>query len=422
LLIMDLMRRIARKHRFKVLFHEQPFAGINGSSKHNNWSMATNTGVNLLAPGKNPKTNLQFLTFLVNALTVVYDYADLIRASVISATNIHRLGSHEAPNTIFSVFLGSQLSKILEEIEEVVEEDKRMTPDEKTSLKLDIGKIPEILLDNTDRNRTSPFAFTGNRFELRAMGASSNCSSSMIVLNAAMSAQLTKFKTEVDELIERDIKKDEAIFQVMRRYIIHSKPVRYEGNTYTDEWIKEAKKRGLTNVANPVDALRAYLSRKATRLFKSTNVLVDKEIRARYEVVLEKFVKKIQIEANVLGDLATNHIQPTAIKYQNFLIENVTRLKNLFDTIEFEGMAGLQIENIKDISNHMILIKQGVADMRQARKLADQQDSSEKKAAAYYTKVLPFFGVIRSHIDALELLVDNEIWPLPKYRELLFTR
>ncbi|WP_016777025.1 glutamine synthetase III family protein [Anaerophaga thermohalophila] len=421
-LVMDVMKRVARKHKFRVLFHEKPFKGINGSGKHNNWSLSTNTGVNLLSPGKNPKSNLQFLTFLVNVLKAVHDNQDILLGSIMSAGNSHRLGANEAPPSIISVFLGSQISAMLDELETRVP-DKKMTPDEKTALKLDIGKIPEILLDNTDRNRTSPFAFTGNRFEFRAVGSSANCASAMIALNTAVANQLKVFKTEVDILIDKGAKKDEAIFQVIKEYITHSKNIRFDGDGYSEEWVKEAAKRGLINVSNVPEALKAYLSDKAKKLFSENGVFTEVELEARTEVELEKYTKKIQIEARVLGDLALNHIVPTAVRYMNTLIENVQGLKDIFGKeSDYQELASDRLDLIKKISNHIQNIKNKTNDMVEARKVANKIDDMEKKAEMYDQKVRPYLEDIRYHIDKLELTVDNGIWPLPKYRELLFAR
>ena len=421
-LVMDVMKRVARKHKFRVLFHEKPFKGINGSGKHNNWSLSTNTGVNLLSPGKNPKSNLQFLTFLVNVLKAVHDNQDILLGSIMSAGNSHRLGANEAPPSIISVFLGSQISAMLDELETRVP-DKKMTPDEKTALKLDIGKIPEILLDNTDRNRTSPFAFTGNRFEFRAVGSSANCASAMIALNTAVANQLKVFKTEVDSLIDKGVKKDEAIFQVIKEYITQSKNIRFDGDGYSQEWVKEAAKRGLVNVSNVPEALKAYLSDKAKKLFSENGVFTDVELEARTEVELEKYTKKIQIEARVLGDLALNHIVPTAVRYMNTLIENVQGLKDIFGKeSDYQELASDRLDLIKKISNHIQNIKNKTNDMVEARKVANKIDDMEKKAEMYDQKVRPYLEDIRYHIDKLELTVDNGIWPLPKYRELLFAR
>jgi glutamine synthetase len=420
-LIMDIMRRVARKHKFRVLFHEKPFAGINGSGKHNNWSMATDTGVNLLSPGKNPKTNLQFLTFLVNVIKAVNDNQALLAASVINEPNSHRLGGHEAPPAIMSVFLGTYLSGILEDIVSKVT-DRKMTPALKTDLKLGVGKIPEILLDNTDRNRTSPFAFTGNRFEFRAVGASANCSAAMIVLNAVVAKQLMKFSAEVDAIIKKGRKKDEAIFQVLKKYIIESQRIRFEGDGYSDEWRKEAAKRGLHNISSVPETLAFYLSREGKEALVDTGILSQKELESRVEVEYEKFIKKVQIQARVLGDLAINHIVPTAITYMTELIRNVKGLKEIFSDIEFERLAGARKEVIMTISDHISSIKRLVNEMVEERKKANVIQDLGKKAHAYERKVKPYLDEIRDHIDHLERIVDNEIWPLPKYRELLFTR
>ncbi len=421
LLIMDIMKKIARRHNFSVLFHEKPFDGINGSGKHNNWSLMTNTGVNLLSPGNKPKTNLQFLTFLVNILKAVHKNSDILRASIATAGNAHRLGANEAPPAIISAFIGTQLTQMLDEIETKVT-NKKMTPDQKTELKLNIGKIPEILLDNTDRNRTSPFAFTGNRFEFRAVGSSANCASPMTALNTAVAEQLIQFKKEVDVIINSGVKKDEAIFQVLRKYIIESKPIRFEGNNYSEEWKKEAAKRGLSNIPGTPDALDSYLTKDSVKLFKSMGIFSAKEIEARTDVQYESYTKKVQIEARVLGDLAINHIVPTAVRYQTILIENVKGLKELFGEDEYRNLAGGRLELIKTISEHVSIIKTKVNDMVEARKVANKIVNAREKAYKYSETVIPYFEEIRYHIDKLELVVDDEMWPLPKYRELLFTR
>ena len=420
-LVMDVMKRVAKRHNFRVLFHEKPFAGINGSGKHNNWSLATNTSVNLLSPGKNPKGNLQFLAFLVNVVKSVYDNQDLIRASILNAGNSHRLGANEAPPSIISVFLGSQLSAILDEIVEKVT-NRKMTPDEKTELKLGIGKIPEILLDNTDRNRTSPFAFTGNRFEFRAVGSSANCSNAMIALNSALAHQLKEFKNDVDVLIDKNINKDEAIFQVLKTYILSSEKIRFEGDGYSEEWKKEAEKRGLTNITSVPESISKYLTKQSKNVLIGNGIFTEKELESRVEVEYEKFTKKIQIEARVLGDMAINHIVPTAITYQNILLENVQGLKNIFTVGEFNKLASARIELIKEISSHVSVIKQLVKDMIEARKKANLIGNVREKAFEYEKIAGSYFDKIRYHIDKLELSVDNEIWPLPKYRELLFSR
>ena len=419
-LLMDVMEKVSQRHKFKVLFHEKPFAGINGSGKHNNWSLSTNTGVNLLSPGKTPMKNLQFLTFFVNSIKAVHDYEELIRASIASASNDHRLGANEAPPAIISVFIGTQLSEVLDELENVTK--GKLSPEEKTDLKLNIvGKIPEILLDNTDRNRTSPFAFTGNKFELRAVGSWSNCAGPMTVLNTIMARQLNEFKEEVDKLIDtKKLKKDEAIFNVLREYIKASKNIRFEGDGYGDAWEKEAKKRGLSNNKTTPEALKARISKKAISLFEEMGVMNKVEVEARHEIELEEYSKKIQIESRVLGDIARNHIIPTAIQYQNTLIENVRGLKEIFGN-NFEKYANEQIDLIQKISLHIAEINSKVEQMIEERKKANKLEG-QKNADAYCNKVKPYFDEIRYHCDKLELMVDDNLWPLTKYRELLFTR
>ena len=420
LLIMSIMRNVALKHQFKVLFHEKPFKGINGTGKHNNWSLSTDTGVILHAPGKNPKSNMQFLTFVINTMKAVYNHQDLLRASIVSASNAHRLGANEAPPAIISIFLGSEVSNMLDQIEDQVT-NKKMTPEEKTALKLDIGKIPEILLDNTDRNRTSPFAFTGNRFEFRAVGGNANCATAMTALNAAVAQQLIDFKKDVDKLINKGVKQDEAIFQILRKYILDSKPIRFEGDGYCEDWVKEAERRGLTNIRNVPEALDAYLSEKSKELFFKLRIFNEKELEGRTEVEFEKYTKKIQIEARVLGDLATNHIIPTAVQYQNVLMSNVLNLKELYKD-EYEKLSGNRMEIIREISDHITVIKSKTNEMVEARKVANKIENVRRKAEVYSKKVAPFLDKIRYHIDKLELIIDDEIWPLPKYRELLFTK
>ncbi len=420
LMIMDLMQKVARKHGFRVLLHEKPFSGINGSGKHNNWSLFTNTGVVLYAPGKNPKGNMQFLTFVVNTIYAVYKHQDILRASIMNANNSHRLGANEAPPAIISAFLGTEINKMLDLIENSVSE-KKMSPEEKTSLKLNIGRIPEILLDNTDRNRTSPFAFTGNRFEFRAVGSSANCASAMIALNTAVAEQLVEFKNEVDELIEKGLKKDEAIFQVLKKLIGLSKVIRFDGNGYCDEWKQEAARRGLTNVTSVPEALEAYYLPSTIDMFSKLGVLSEREIESRAEVEYEKFTKKIQIEARVLGDLAINHIVPTAVKYQTTLIDNVKGLKEIFGD-EYKKLAGTRVELINEISGHISAIEEKVFNMVEARKKANVIENGKDKAYAYDRDVRPYLEDIRDHIDKLELIVEDELWPLPKYRELLFNR
>ncbi len=420
-LIMDIMKRVARKHKFRVLLHEKPFAGVNGSGKHNNWSLATNTGVNLLSPGKNPKSNMQFLTFLVNVIKAVHDNQDLLRASVLTESNSYRLGANEAPPAIMSVFLGSYLTGMLDDLVRKVT-GKKMSPTEKTELKLGIGKIPEILLDNTDRNRTSPFAFTGNRFEFRAVGSSSSCAPPMITLNAAVADQLKKFKKEVDGLIDKGVKKDEAIFKVLKDYIVESAPIRFEGDGYSKEWELEAENRGLTNIQSVPTSLGNYLTEHSRSVLIGGGIFTEKELVGRVEVEYEKFTKKVQIEARVLGDLAVNHIVPTAIQYMTTLLDNVQALGNVFSEIEFERLAGARKELIITISDQISLIKSQVYEMIEERRKANLIVGEREKSLAYEEKVKPYLSLIRQQIDRLELIVDNEIWPLPKYRELLFTR
>jgi len=421
-LIMDLMDKIARRHNFRVLLHEKPFAGINGSGKHNNWSLCTNTGVNLLSPGKTPKSNLQFLTFFVNTIAAVNQYADLLRSSIASAGNDHRLGANEAPPAIISIFIGKQLTKSLHELEVKVKKGK-MTPEDKTDLKLNVvGKIPEILLDNTDRNRTSPFAFTGNKFEFRAVGSTANCALPMMVLNTIMAEQLNKFKKEVDALINKGNGKDEAIFKVLRSTIISSKDILFEGNNYGDAWVKEAKKRGLNNIKTTPYALAEFKSKKSVDLFTSNNVMSEKEIQARYEIYLEQYQMKIQIESRIIADIARNHIIPTAINYQNKLIENVKGLKELMDEKTYKKLSKEQISMITEISERISSIMSDVNEMTNQRRKANKILDVEKRAKAYCNRVLPLFDKIRYQTDKLELLINDEDWPLPKFRELLFTK
>jgi glutamine synthetase len=422
-LLMSLMNNVARKHRFRVLFHEKPFKGVNGSGKHCNWSLLTNTGINLLSPGGTPKNNLQFLTFLVNTIKAVHDHSALLLGSIASEANTHRLGANEAPPAIMSVFIGKTLSCVLDDLEEKVS-DKKMTPDEKTELKLDvIGKIPEILLDNTDRNRTSPFAFTGNRFEFRAVGSSASCASPMIVLNTAMAEQLVHFKTEVDKLIDKGVKKDEAIFQTIRKTIVASKKIRFEGNGYSEEWVKEAAKRGLPNIPDATEAYKTFLLKSSLNLFNNFGVLSERELHARFEIRNEIFIKKVQIEARVLADLAINHIVPTVIAYQNVLIDNVRGLRDLFSNDrEFMELASPQKQSIRKISEHLTTVREKVKEMVDKRKEANQITDIAKRAKIYSTVIKPYIEEIRYSIDKLELIVDNQMWPLPKYRELLFIR
>ena len=420
-LLMDLMQKIAKKHNFTVLFHEKPFSGVNGSGKHNNWSLSTDTGVNLLSPGKTPKSNLQFLTFFINTIKAVHDNADLLRASISSAGNDHRLGANEAPPSIISVFIGKHLTEVLDELENV--SDGRLTPEEKTELKLNVvGKIPEILLDNTDRNRTSPMAFTGNKFEFRAVGSSANCAKSMTVLNMIVANQLKKFKSEVDYLIdEKEMKKDDAIFNVLRELIKESKKIRFEGDGYSNEWVEIANSRGLKNINNTPDALKVQISKESIGMFESTQIMTPLEVHARYEIELENYIKKIQIESRILGDISQNHIIPTAITYQNKLIENVKGHKEIFGSLHKE-FSGEQVKLIQQISKYIGSIINDVELMTEERKIANKLEDLEKKADAYCNKVIPYFSKIRYACDKLELLIDDEIWPLTKYREILFTR
>jgi glutamine synthetase len=422
-MLMILMQKVAKKHYFRVLLHEKPFKGVNGSGKHNNWSLLTNTGVNLLAPGKTPKSNLQFLTFLVNIIRAVYDHADLLRASIAFTGNEHRLGANEAPPSIMSVFIGSKLTQMLDELEQRVDDTTKMTPEEKSELKLDIGKIPEILLDNTDRNRTSPFAFTGNRFEFRAVGSSANVASPMIALNTAVANQLIAFKKEVDALIKSDnLKKDEAMLRILKQYITESKDIRFEGDGYSQNWIEEAKRRGLTNISSIPGSLEALLSPRSTELFRESNILNERELKARQEISLETYTKKIQIEARILGDLAMNHVIPTALKYQNILLENIRGLKEVYPQEQYKVMAHHQLDTIEKIARHVNSIRENVLEMINMRKKANKLENTKDKAYAYEKEVTTYFEAIRYHIDKLELIVDDEIWPFPKYREMLFTR
>jgi glutamine synthetase len=420
-LLMDVMQKVAERHDFKVLFHEKPFKGVNGSGKHNNWSLATDTGVNLLSPSKTPMNNLQFLSFFINTIKAVNDYEELLRAAIATATNDHRLGANEAPPAIISVFIGEQLTKVLAELEGVTK--GKLSPEEKTDLKLNVvGKIPDVLLDNTDRNRTSPFAFTGNKFEFRAVGSSANCANAMTTLNTIVAKQLKDFKQEVDALIaEKGLKKDEAIFNVLREYIKQSKKILFEGDGYSDAWEQEAAKRGLSNFKTTPLALKAKVSKKALDLFKEMHVMNHIEVEARYEIELEEYTKKIQIEGRVLGDIAKNHIIPTAIQYQNTLILNVQGLKDIFGD-EFHKIGKEQIVLIREISEHIEGINTKVLAMTEARKEANILTDAQQMAEVYCDSVKPYFEEIREHCDKLELLVDNESWTLVKYRELLFTK
>ena len=419
-LMMHLMEKVARRHDFQVLLHEKPYKGVNGSGKHNNWSIATDTGVNILAPGKTAISNFRFLTFIVNVLKGVDKYADVLRAHIATSGNDHRLGGHEAPPAIVSVFVGTQISNSLDEIEKQLKKGKLNSNN--FDLNINIPKIPEILLDNTDRNRTSPFAFTGNKFEFRAVGSSANCASPMTALNTIIAEQLKIFKKDVDSLLAKNIKKDEAIFQVIKRYIKESKKIRFEGDNYSEEWLKEAKRRGLNNITNTPEALKMLLSDKAVKLFVGCNVLTKRELAARYDIQLENYTKKIQIEARVIGDIAKNHIIPTAIKYQNTLIKNVKGLKDVLDSKTFVKLSRNQLQTIKEISQHVEEIKDKIALMIEERKTANRIENQSERAIAYNKNVFPYLDDIRKHVDYLELMVDDELWPLPKYRELLFNK
>ncbi|NML23013.1 glutamine synthetase type III [Pseudoflavitalea sp. G-6-1-2] len=418
-LLMDIMDRVARRHKLRVLMHEKPFAGINGSGKHNNWSLATDTGINLLAPGKTPKTNLMFLTFFVNTIKAVHDYAEILRASIASAGNDHRLGANEAPPAIISVFIGQYLAKVLEDVKQRVG-DKFDEQDE-AILKLDLHRsIPELLLDNTDRNRTSPFAFTGNKFEFRAVGSTANCANPMTTLNTIMAETLKNFKAEVDALIDKGEKKEIAIMHVIREYIVSSEKVLFEGDGYSEEWHHEAARRGLPNVRTTPLALDAMVSDSSKKLFESNNVLSHVELEARHEIELEKYIKHVQIEARIMGELCTSHILPAAIKYQNILINNIKGLKEI--GLSEDSFAN-QKQILVKISEHINKTADLVEKMIEARKVANAMTNSRTKAIAYQSQVKDvYFDEIRYHVDKLELLVADQYWQLPKYREMLFLR
>ncbi|WP_462337524.1 glutamine synthetase III family protein [Phocaeicola barnesiae] len=421
MLIMSLMRKIARNHGFRVLLHEKPFKGVNGSGKHNNWSLGTDTGVLLMAPGKTAEENLRFITFIVNTLMAVYRHNGLLKASIMSATNAHRLGANEAPPAIISSFLGEQLSKVLDHMEESSSNDL-VSLGGKHGMKLDIPQIPELLIDNTDRNRTSPFAFTGNRFEFRAVGSEANCASAMIALNTAVAEQLIIFKSEVDALIEKGEPNISAIVQVLRKYIKECKPIRFDGNGYSEEWKEEAARRGLDCETSCPVIFDNYLKPESIRMFESTGVMTRKELEARNEVKWETYTKKIQIEARVLGDLVMNHIVPVATEYQSKLIDNVFKMKGLFAEDEAASLSAENIALIKKIAEHTSYIKEHVDAMVAARKVANKIADEREKAIAYHDTIAPMLEQIRYHIDKLELIVDDQMWTLPKYRELLFIR
>lgn len=421
LLLMSLMERIAHRHHFRVLLHEKPFAGVNGSGKHCNWSLATNTGVNLLAPGKNAAANLQFVTFLVNVLMAVYKHNGLLKASISSATNAHRLGANEAPPAIISVFLGKQLTDVLDKLEKA-SIDKGIAINAKKEMKLGVATIPEILLDNTDRNRTSPFAFTGNRFEFRAVGASANCGDAMLTLNAAVADQLINFKKEVDKRIEKGEPKERALFAVIKKYIADCKAIRFDGNSYSDAWKKEAAERGLDCETNVPLIFDRYLSPESIAMFKNTNVLSEAELQSRCEVKWDTYTKKIQIESRVLGDLVMNHIMPVANSYQSILLENVVRMKEAFDADEAKKLSAQDIVIIRRIAEHITTIVEKADEMLNLRREANHKIGERTKAIAYHDNIVPLMEEIRHHVDKLEMIVDDEMWTLPKYRELMFIK
>ncbi|MBI2258296.1 MAG: glutamine synthetase III [Flavobacteriia bacterium] len=421
LLLMDIMEKTAEKHHFKVLFHEKPFAGVNGSGKHNNWSLSTDTGVNLLAPGKNPKSNLQFLTFFVNTIKAIHDNSDVLRACIASAGNDHRLGANEAPPAIISVFIGSQLTQILNDIEKNVSSGK-MSPEEKTELKLNIGKIPQIMLDNTDRNRTSPFAFTGNKFEFRAVGSSANCASAMIVLNTIIAKQLKEFKIQIDKRIDKGESRDEAIFKELQKMIKESKKIRFEGNGYGEEWVIEAEKRGLNNIKSTPKAIELWSNKKIKSIFSELNIFSERELEARQEIDFENYILKLQIEARLMNDIVQSQIIPVVIQYQNELIKNIEGLKRIFDEKQSNLMSKTSVELLNEISIHLNALQNECKNMLIARKKANDIENLKEKANSYCDEVKIYFDKIRYHADKLELLVDDEMWPLPKFKELLYIR
>jgi len=421
LLLMSLMAEVARRHNFRVLLHEKPFAGINGSGKHNNWSLGTDRGVLLFAPGKTPRQNLQFVTFIANVMAAVYDHNGLLKASIASATNAHRLGANEAPPAIISIFLGKQLSNIIDRLEKESDDDI-FDPGEKEGISLGVNQIPDIMLDNTDRNRTSPFAFTGNRFEFRAVGSSANNASAMLALNAAVADQLNRFKEAVDAAVASGKTLREAIISEVRKLLVHSRPIHFDGHGYSDEWKAEAERRGLDCETSVPKIFDAYLRPESIEMFKRTGVLSKVELEARNEVKWEMYTKKVQIESRVLGDLAINHIIPVATRYQTILVDNLVKLKTLFPIAKAHQLSSQDLATIENISQHTSVIKDMVERMVEARKVANRIESEREKAIAYHDTVIPCMETIRYHIDKLELMVDNEMWPLPKYRELLFIR
>ncbi|MBP3615252.1 MAG: glutamine synthetase III [Bacteroidaceae bacterium] len=417
MLIMAIMKEVARRHGFRVLLHEKPFKGVNGSGKHNNWSLGTDTGTLLMAPGKTDKDNLRFITFVVNTLAAIYRHNGLLKASIMSAANSHRLGAAEAPPAIISSFLGSHLSSVLDHFETTDDVVRILS---KRELRLNIPRIPELMIDNTDRNRTSPFAFTGNRFEFRAVGAEANCASAMIALNTAMAEQLVIFKREVDELIEQGIAKEDALVQIIRKYIKYSKPIRFDGNGYSDEWRREAEQRGLDCEASAPIVFDRYLDKESIDMFRNLEVMTETELRARNEIKWEMYTKKIQIEARVLGDLALNHIVPTATKYQSSLLDNIIKMEQVLGKEEGDRASKENIDTVRTIAYSVAEIRRLVDEMVERRKIANRITEERAKAVAYHDTVAPMLEAIRSHIDKLELIVDNELWTLPKYRELLF--
>jgi glutamine synthetase len=421
LLVMSLMKKIARRHNFRLLLHEKPFAGINGSGKHNNWSLGTETGIGLLTPGKTPEENLRFITFITNVLMAIYKNNALLKASIMTAQNAHRLGANEAPPAIISVFLGSQVSAVLDKLEKSTGEEA-IVVDDRQKMKLGVAKIPEVLLDNTDRNRTSPFAFTGNRFEFRAVGSSANCSAAMIVLNSIVAAQLSEFKKTVDTQIAAGTSKEKAIFDVLKKYIKESKPICFDGNGYSDEWKTEAKKRGLDCENSVPLAIDAYLKPQSIRLFESIGVFNERELHARNDVKWETYTKKIQIEARVLGDLVLNHIIPVAKKYQSLLLDTVYKIHQVYEKEKARQLSAQDMELIEEISERISIIKTKTEKMVEARKIANIIENVRSKAIEYHDKVAPYLNEIRDQVDKLELIVDDELWTLPKYRELLFIR
>ena len=417
MLIMAIMKNVARRHGFRVLLHEKPFKGVNGSGKHNNWSLGTDTGTLRMAPGKTDKDNLRFITFVVNTLAAIYRHNGLLKASIMSAANSHRLGAAEAPPAIISSFLGSHLSSVLDHLETTDDVVKILS---KRELRLNIPQIPELMIDNTDRNRTSPFAFTGNRFEFRAVGAEANCASAMIALNTAMAEQLVIFKQEVDALIDAGETKEDALVSVIRKYIKYSKPIRFDGNGYSEEWRQEAERRGLDCEASAPIVFDRYLDKESVAMFANMDVMTETELRARNEIKWEMYTKKIQIEARVLGDLALNHIVPTATKYQSSLLDNIIKMEQVLGKEEGDNASMENIETVKQIADSVSEIRRMVAQMVERRKVANRIAEEREKAIAYHDTVAPMLESIRTHIDKLELIVDNELWTLPKYRELLF--